>query len=193
MPADELARQDRDYRRRLAEWNRRLAREGTSDRLERERKAQQAREKDQDLAREALSLFDFAMVGRDTWEGLPAIVVSFTPRADARPRSREGRVARAFAGRAWVHEHEFEVMRVEARAVDDVSFGWGVIGRLYEGATARFTRRRVNGVWVPVETRFDGDGRALLVRRLTIRFARDYYDYRPFEPSDLPERLGLTR
>lgn len=193
VPADELARQDNDYRRRLADWNRRLAREGTSDRRERERKAREASEKDENLAREALSLFDFAIVGRDTWEGQPAIVVSFTPRPEARPRSREGRVAHAFGGRAWVHEHEFEVMRVEARAVRDVSFGWGVIGRLYEGATARFTRRRVDGVWVPVETRFDGDGRALLVRRLTIRFARDYYDYRPFDPSALPARLGWTR
>jgi hypothetical protein len=189
----EIARQDRDYRKRLSDWQHRIAREGNSEREHRLRKAEEAREKDTLRAQEALEMFDFVLAGRDTWEGEPAIVISFSPRPGARPRSREGRVAHAFAGRAWVHEHEFEVMKVEATAVDDVSFGLGLIAKLHKGSTARFLRRRIAGAWLPVETRFEGTGRALLVRKVDIRFSRDYSDYRPFEPAELPALLGWER
>ena len=70
------------------------------------------------------------------------ILVRFAPRPNVQPRSREGRVAASFAGIAWVHEHEHEVMRVEAEAVDDTAFGYGVIARLHKGAKALFIRRQ---------------------------------------------------
>jgi hypothetical protein len=190
LTKEELAEQDLEYRERLSAWQRRLAREGTSRRAIRQRRAAEAKAKDEALAREALDMFDFQIAGRGTWENQPAIIIAFSPREGATPRSREGRVARVFAGRAWVHEFEFEVMNVEATATADVSFGWGMIAKLYKGSTARFTRRRIDGAWLPIESRFKGQGRALLFRRLDIDFARDYSDYRPFEFTDLPARLG---
>jgi hypothetical protein len=190
LSRDELAEQDRKYRGKLAAWQRRLSQEDASGRAVRIRRAEEAKQRDAALAREALDLFDFRITGRSTWEKEPAILIAFTPRDGVSPRSREGRVARAFAGQAWVHEHEYEVMNVEATAIEDVSFGWGVIAKLYKGSTARFTRRRINGAWLPVESRFTGTGRAVIFRRLQIDFARDYYDYRPFDISELAARLG---
>jgi hypothetical protein len=189
----EIQEQDRAYRERLADWERRMAREGNSDRLLRLRKAQEERLKDEARAREALEMFDFAIAGRDIREGEPAIIITFTPKADIHPRSREGRIASAFAGRVWVHEFEYEVMHVEAKAISDVSFGFGLIGRLHKGTTAVFTRRRIDGVWLPVQTDFEGTGRALVVRKVSFDYARTYYGYQPFEPGDLPERLGWER
>lgn len=190
LTREELAEQDHEYLEKLEDWKRRMAREGQSEREARLRKAEEALAKDRALAREALDMFTFTIVGRETWEGNPAIVIRFEARPDARPRSREGRVARAFAGRAWVHETEYQVMHVDAKATDDVSFGWGVIARLHRGSEVRFTRRRVGSVWLPVETSFDGTGRAVVVRKVSIHFRRTYYDYRPFEASDLPARLA---
>lgn len=190
LSADELAEQDRDYRDKLADWQRRLAREGTSARAARLKRTAEAKAKDEAMAREALEMFDFQITGRDTWKGQPAIIVTFTPKPHTSPRSREGRIARAFAGRAWIHEFDYEVMNVEAQAIDDVAFGWGMIAKLYRGSKARFTRQRFDGAWLPVESRFEGTGKALMVRRIVIKFARDYYDYRPFDQADLPARLG---
>jgi hypothetical protein len=190
LAEEELVEQDREYREKLAAWQERLAREGTSARAMRQRKIAEARKKDEAMAREAIDMFDFKIVGRDTWNNEPAIVITFAPRPDASPRTREGRVARAFTGRAWVHEFEFEVMNVEAKATDDVSFGWGMIAKLHKGSIARFTRRRMDGSWLPVESRFSGTGRALMFRKVVIDFERNYYDYRPFDITDLPARLG---
>jgi hypothetical protein len=186
----EIHEQDQAYRERLADWERRMAREGNSDRLLRLRKAQEERLKDEARAREALDMFDFAIADRDTREGQPAIIITFTPKTHTEPRSREGRIASAFAGRVWVHEFEYEVMHVEAKAITDVSFGFGLIGRLHKGTTAVFTRRRIDGVWLPVQTDFEGTARALVVRKVIFDYSRTYYAYQPFEPGDLPERLG---
>jgi hypothetical protein len=186
----ELAEQDRRYREKLRAWRRRLDREGSSDRVLRLTREEEARKRDQARASEALEVLTFTIERRDRWEGQPAIVIRFEPRPGARPRSREARIAGAFAGRVWVHETEFEVMCVEGKAVKDVAFGYGVIARLNAGSVARFTRRKVGNAWLPDRSAFTGTGRALLLRRLKIEFWREYSDYRPFDPDDLPGLLG---
>jgi hypothetical protein len=190
LTARELADQDRRHREKLRAWHRRLEREGSSDRALREKREQEARERDQERASEALEVLTFTIERRDQWEGQPAIVLRFDPRPGARPRSREARIAGVFSGRVWIHETEFEVMYIDARATDDVSFGYGVIARLNEGSVARFTRRKIGGAWLPVRSEFTGTGRALLFRRIDIKFWREYSNYRPFVPEDLPSRLG---
>lgn len=188
----EVVEQDRRFLRRYREWQRQLATERKGEREARLKRQADDKAKDQARAREALDIFDFSMERRETLEGQPAVVVSFKPRPHASPRSREGKVAKSFEGLAWIQEHDYEVMKVEATAVEDASIGGGVIGRLHKGARAVFIRRAINGQWLPVQTQFDGSGRALLVRKVTFNFRREYFDYRPFDPSELPARLGAS-
>ena len=117
---------------------------------------------------------------RDSLNNRDAIVVTFKPKRDANPRTREGRLARAFAGEIWIDEQGREVIRVDATAIDDLSFGYGVLGRVNKGATVTLRRQPMEGnLWLPTSIRFKGDGRALLyLRRLTINFAIDWFDYR---------------
>lgn len=109
-----------------------------------------------------------------------AIVVTFKPKRDAKPRTREGRLARSFAGEIWIDEQMREIVRIDAMAIDDLSFGYGVLGRVNKGATVTVRRERVDGnLWLPTSIRFNGDGRALLyLRKLTINFAIEWFDYR---------------
>jgi hypothetical protein len=137
-----------------------------------------------------MGLFNFALDRRDTLDGQPAIVVSFNPKPNAAPRSREGRIAASFAGFAWIHEHEYQLMLVEAESHTDTTFGFGVIARLHRGAKARLTRRRFGDVWLPVETHMTGTGKALVFRKVTLNYRRQYSDYRRFDPVDLPSLLA---
>ena len=91
----------------------------------------------------------------------------------------------------WVDEATREVVRAEATAIDSVSFGAGFVARLNEGATVSLTRERVDdGVWLPTAIRMKGNGRALLLRRMNIDYAIEWFDYRipntrkPQPPSD---------
>lgn len=187
---EELAEQDRRYRAKLDDWRSELAHNARSEGEVRLRREAAERAHDEARTKEALEMFTFVMEKRDVWDGRPAIVVSFTPKPDANPRTRDGRVARSFAGRAWIDEFEHELMHLEAKAVDDVSIGFGLIARMHRGSTVVFSRQKQQGAWLPVETRVQATGRALLVRRVDVDFVRTYSDYRPFEPSELPARLG---
>jgi hypothetical protein len=191
-PPAELLLADRQFLARYYQWQRDLAREGQDERQARLKREAVEREKDRARAAEAVNLFQFTLERRDRLEGQPVIIVRFTPKPNAQPRSREGRVAASFAGTAWVHEHEHEVMRVEAEAIDDTAFGYGVIARLHEGAKALFIRRKFGDVWLPVETRVTGTGRAMLFRKVNINYLREYSDYRPFHVATFMRKLGVA-
>jgi hypothetical protein len=193
VPAAELAEADGEFMARYRQWRRELQREGADERETRLRRLAVERAKDRAQAEEAIGLFEFTLERRDRLEGQPVIVVSFRPRANIRPRSREAKIASSFAGQAYIHEHEYQLMRVEAEAVTDTSFGYGVIAKLHKGAKAIVRREKIGDEWLPVETRMTGTGRALLFRKVTIDYMREYYDYRPFEPSELATLLASAR
>lgn len=188
----DLDEQDRRYRSRLEAHQRELSGERAATQAARLKAAEIDRAKQEANVRETLELFTFAIEARTTWAGEPAIVVRFTPKPGGQARTREARVAKGFAGRVWVHEYEHDVMYVEATAIDDVSFGMGLIGRIHKGSSVQFTRQRLHGTWLPLLTVFKGSGRVLL-RWVDIDFRREYFDYRPYDPADLPARLGWTR
>jgi hypothetical protein len=122
---------------------------------------------------------DVTIDRRDMLNGRPAIVVRFHGKADANPTTREGRIARAFHGFIWIDEDAREVVKVDASAVDDISFGYGLLARVNGGSTVLVLRQQIDGdVWLPTSVRFTGEGRALLIRKLTINFAVDWFDYR---------------
>lgn len=126
----------------------------------------------------------FSIAGRGTFNGHPAIVVSFEPRPNVGATTRQGRIARAFKGTIWVDEMAGEVEHVEATAIDDISFGFGLVARVGRGATVRADRRPVDGgIWLPTAVRFQGDGRAMLFRKLDVDFAVDWFDYRVVQPA----------
>lgn len=137
-------------------------------------------ERGRSVVDDVAATLDVQIDRRDRFEGRDAIVARFTAKRDAKPRTREGRLARGFAGEIWIDEVAKEVVTVQATAVDDLTYGFGMLGRLNEGAKVTVRRQRIDGdLWLPVSIRFNGEGRALLyLRRLTIDFALDWFDYR---------------
>ena len=85
-------------------------------------------------------------------------------------------------GTAWVDEAEAELVKVEMTAIDSISIGWGIVGRVAEGSAITYHRRPVApGLWFPASARFDARGRTLLFRSFDIDTTTEWYDYQPFE------------
>ena len=185
VPASERARQDREYRARAANVLReRAARVPDEERLVEEESAR-ARARRQRTIDDVVATLAFEMRERTLYQGVSAIVIAFKPKPDARPDTRQGRLAQKFAGTVWIDERAAEVMRVEATSIDDISYGLGLVARLGEGTTATVTRAPVEGgVWMPSELTLKGQGRAVLFRRLVLDFSIGWFDYRPL-PDDL--------
>jgi hypothetical protein len=134
---------------------------------------------------DVLAALDFRIDRREVVDGRPAIVVAFAPRPNARPRTREGRLAVEFSGEIWVDEQAHEVMRAHATAIDSLTYGFGIIARLGKGTLVTLERTRIEGeLWMPTSIRFKGEGRAMLLRKLTIDFPIDWFDYRRVADAD---------
>lgn len=181
----ELAEQDRQYRVRVSDALRESA-SSTSDQQFLEQQSEAARQRQQRAIEDVIETLQFQIKGRATHEGASAIVVTFTPKPQARPQTRQGRTAQKFAGTIWVDEAALEVMRVEARSMDDITYGGGLVARLDEGTTATVTRRRVaDDVWMPTALTLSGRGRAVLFRRLVVDYSIEWFDYRRLPEASL--------
>jgi hypothetical protein len=128
---------------------------------------------------DTIATLKFAIDRREMFEGRNAIVVRFEPRPDAKPQTREGKLAKSFSGLIWIDEAAKEVMRVEAIAVEDISYGLGFVARLKKGSVITLKRARIDQhIWLPTSITFKATGRALFVRSLNIDFSVDWFDYR---------------
>ena len=130
-------------------------------------------------AADTAAALDLAIDHREQQSGRDVIVVTFSPKPGAEPETREGKLARLFRGKIFVDEASAEVVRVEATAIDDISYGLGVVARLNKGATVTLVRERVDAdTWLPTSIRFSGDGRAMLIRKLHVDHLIEWFDYK---------------
>lgn len=128
---------------------------------------------------DAIAMLEFKIDRRERLNGRDTIVVTFAPKRNARPQTREGRLVRAFTGKVWVDEADREVVKSESVAFDDITYGYGLVARLNKGTTVTLVRERVEpNLWLPTSMRFLGKGRALLVRKLNLDYGVEWFDYR---------------
>ena len=163
--------------RRLIERDGKPVADGEVDRIK--VKEEQRREGRRTSMDDVVAMLTFTTDRREKLHGRDAIVVKFTPKPEASPETREGRIAKAFSGSAWVDEAAREVIRVEATAVDSISFGFGLIARLNKGTTVTLTREQIDGsIWLPTSIRFAGEGRALVFRRMNVDQRIEWSNYK---------------
>lgn len=177
-----LARQEAEHRRKLDAVMRRRAGENIDERRTRERDELAVRQRARRMIDDIVNSLEFTLSRREQRDGAPAIVVTFKGRPDAKPVTREGRIAKAFRGETWIHEHSREVIYAEATAVHDVSFG-SFLAKLYEGGLASVKRQEISpGVWMPVKVQFQGQARALF-RHTSFDYVIEWFDYQPMTES----------
>jgi hypothetical protein len=177
------------FNRRLLERDGKAVVNGEVERVTRRRGRDRAQSSS--AIQDTMAVLDFAIDRRDHVAGRPTIVIRFTPKPGAKPRTREGRLASAFTGHVWVDEEAHQVLRVEATAIDSISYGYGLVARLGEGTNVTLVRQRVtDDVWMPTRIHLQGEGRALLFRKLNVDFSVDWFDYKklPTPNSQLPSQ-----
>jgi hypothetical protein len=184
----ELARHDREHQSKTAEIRRRLHTDSEAERQRRADEEALVRRRAQQMIEDVVAALEFRITGRIVREERPVITVAFRARPNARPSTREGRIAQNFEGTVWIDAERHEVMHVEAISIDDISFGFGIVARLGKGTTGSLTRAPVEpDLWMPTRLRLSGSGRAMLaLRKLSIDYAVDWFDYQRMVGSNLP-------
>jgi hypothetical protein len=164
VPPDELARRDAEHARDLRERDLRVRSDGTRQPAARSSQADEEQRDREAILADAIAVFQPAYVGRESVDGEPVLVADLKPRADARVTTREGRWMKRFAGRMWVAADDYQLVKIDMRAFDDITIGWGVVGRINTGSRVLYSRRRFEHAWLPAEVTYEASGRTLLFR-----------------------------
>lgn len=182
LDPDVLKARDEARRKFLEDEAAARAQETPRERERRERKLAEARKEQQDTVDDVFRVYEIDLVGRETIDGHQAVVGSLEPRQNVSTRSSAGKYFSKFRGRAWVSEHDYQVMKVEMEAVENLLVGWGILGRVHKGSRMIVERRKVNDeVWLPARVTFEVIGRAVLVRKFSVRAVTEFSDYKKFE------------
>jgi hypothetical protein len=178
MP-DALAQQDRERQKDAESYVRSQASEARREKTAREH--EKRRQRYATAVDDLFRVYDIRMIQREAIDGHTVILATLDPRQNVKPLTDDGKIMRNFRARAWVSESDYELVRVEAEAIRDVSFGWGVLARVHQGTVASYERRKVNNeVWLPAKVTWTASGRLLLLRRLRLRGISEFSGYRKF-------------
>jgi hypothetical protein len=155
-----------------------VARQTDEDQAKQEREWDRQRRELADALDDVFRIYEIAPLGRQVIDGHDTIRFSLTPRPGVKAVSADGRWFASFRGRAWISESEYELVRLDVEAIDDVDIGLGVLARIHEGTVATFERRKVDGAWLPTATTYTMSARMLLLRQVRERVTSEYSSYR---------------
>ena len=102
VPPDELAKADRDRQKKVMDYAKRLQREPDKVRAEEQKKRDEERRDTDRAVDDALRVYEIKMLGREIVNGYETIAFSFTPRKNAKPQTREGKIMMLLATVALV-------------------------------------------------------------------------------------------
>lgn len=178
---EDLAEQDRERAKKANDMARRLETNPAKERARQEREWAEFRQEREEAVSDIYVVFDIKMIGRERVEGHDTIAFTLTPRPESRPKTREGGLMKNFNVRAWISETDYELVRLEAEAIDNIGFGLGVLARLHKGAELSFLRRKINGeVWLPAVAKYSGSARVGLLWTLRRTGTYEYTGYKKF-------------
>ncbi len=114
--------------------------------------------------------------------------LSFSPNPNYQAPSRELRVFEGMEGKMWVDVAANRLVRMQAKLIRDVDFGWGILGRLYRGGSFEIEQRDIgSGRWDVIKTVLNFDGKELMLKNLHIKDTETLSDF-----HRVPEKISLA-
>ncbi len=147
---------------------------------------------DDDEAETMLRLLPVAFLWETRSETPDRLLLAFRPNPAFSPHTLTARVLSMMAGEvAIVRPHGGQPARIQSIAgtlTDDVTFGWGLLGRLRKGGSFRVERSEIApGIWQITGSHIHIDGRALLFKTIGEQEDETMYDFRPSHAQNVPE------
>jgi hypothetical protein len=181
IAADALAEQDRDRAKKATQMAKRLENDPTKEHARQQREWDKAHGERAEAVDDIYIVYAIKMTGRERVEGHDTIAFTLTPKPESKPKTREGDMMKRFAVKAWISEADHELVRLEAQAIDNLSFGLGVLAKIHKGAEFSFLRRKVNDeVWLPAVAKYSGSARVGLLWTLRRTGLSEYSGYRKY-------------
>jgi len=131
------------------------------------------------LTDDLISRFDFKVSGREVVNGRPALIVDFQPAEKNQPvRNLKDRFINKAAGRVWVDEADYALVKADLHLTERVNVLGGLVGAVWKFTFDFMRERTPDGFWFTRNSNWHLEGREVFVHRTV-----DYHE----------ERIGLQR
>jgi hypothetical protein len=102
-------------------------------------------------------------IGQETVDGRLCDVIQLDPNPEFHPRNLLQEAITHVTAKIWVDHSAIQLVRAEAHVTRDISFGGGILGKLYRGGVFSFSQSEVApGIWLPTRYQYDYTARKFL-------------------------------
>jgi hypothetical protein len=123
-------------------------------------KLEKKRKERTDVVDAARQAFHATWLGREVRDGRVLDKLALEPNPQFQPRSTSTEILTHARATIWIDEPSGHLARAEADIIRDISFGGGILGKVYRGG--HFFLQQVElapGVWLPTRYQYDFSGR----------------------------------
>jgi hypothetical protein len=170
-------RESRNEREKLHKEIDKREHESAGDKARHERERREERK----FMDEVPEAFDYHLAGEEMISGKPAWLILADPKPDYRPKDSRAKFLTKVRVKIWIDEKEYQWVKVDAEALDKVSFGFHLI-QIEPGATLRFEQTRINDeVWLPATAKVYVNARLALFKQMHSEVDIQFRDYKKFQ------------
>lgn len=137
-----------------------------SERAKRDKRAKDDEEKVAQMFKAIPDAFVFKYEGAENGQ----IRLSFFPNPHYNAPTRELQVFRSMSGMIWIDRAGLRMSRLDGSLFEDVTFGWGLLGRLNKGGSFSVTQSRIaDDHWEIVSLDVKMSGHAVVFKTINVK------------------------
>lgn len=149
--------------------------EDAGDRAKREKRLKEDRDKGDQMLQAIPDAFIFKYDGEENGQ----VRLTFSPNPHYDAPSRETQVFRSMNGTLWIDRAGGRLSRMNGVLFEDVTFGWGLLGRLNKGGTFSVVQSRVGERhWEIVGLDVKMTGHAVIFKSINVKQIQRLSDFR---------------
>ena len=157
--------------------------ENDQDRTRRLAQKERRREEGRAFVLDIINAYNFTNAGEEAVDGRETFVIVADPRNDFRPAQPHADVLRKLRGKIRIDQKNYGWVKVEAEAIDTISWGFFVL-RIHKGSRIAFEQTRVNDeIWLPKRVAVNAGARFALLMNETFDWEATYSNYKKFTSS----------
>jgi hypothetical protein len=149
--------------------------EDAGERAKRDKRAKDDEDKATQMLKAIPDAFIFKYEGGENGQ----VRLSFFPNPHYAAPTRELQVFRSLSGTMWIDRASRRLSRLDGTLFEDVTFGWGLLGRLNKGGTFSVTQSRVgDDHWEIVSLDVRMSGRAVIFKTINVKQKQRFTNFR---------------
>jgi len=155
------------------------------DRAKRDKRAHDDGDKAKQMLKASPDAFIFKYDGVE--DGL--VRLTFFPNPHYNAPNRELQVFRSLSGKMWIDRSAMRLARIDGTLFEDVTFGWGLLGRLNKGGTFQVVQKKVgDDHWDIVSLDVNMQGHAIIFKSINVKQHQHLSDY-----HRVPDNLTMAQ